>query len=322
MRDGKRHSVTRKRTILIAGPTASGKSALALKVAEAVDGVIINADSMQVYKELRVLTARPSEEDCALVPHRLYGHVGAAQRYSVGSWLEDVSKALDETWHQAKVPVIVGGTGLYFKALEEGIAEVPPVPEAVHVKWRERLQRDGALTLYHVLAQRDPVLAGRLKPTETQRVLRGLEVHDASGKSLSHWQNSAHTTPLMQGVDPLRLLVTLPRDELYARCDQRLEVMLENGAIEEVANLFSLDVDPQLPAMKALGVQHLKAYLDEQCTIEDVIDAVQTWTRRYAKRQLTWFRSNMISWTPIDTQDSERTMPELFSILRENELTP
>lgn len=310
-----------KRAVLIAGPTASGKSEAALAVAERVGGVVVNADSMQIYRELRVVSARPDAQDEARVPHRLYGTVAASEAYSVGRWLEDVATAVREIEADGKVPVIVGGTGLYFHALVHGLSDIPDIPADTHAFWKDKLLSDGPAILHTVLMERDPELAGRLEPADGQRIVRGLEVFDATGRALSAWQQGVGKGAVMAEGETLGFVLWPPREELYARCDARFSAMIDGGALDEVRSLMQLDLDPELPVMKALGVRQLMRHLAGQSDLADAISDAQTWTRRYAKRQMTWFRRNMITWNAITAKDSESVWAEIIPILCENELT-
>lgn len=284
--------------MLIAGPTASGKSALAMRIAEDLQGrgrpaMIVNADSMQVYDALRVLTARPSPEEEARVPHRLFGHVPAGERYSVGRWLADVTPVLEEAWSGGGLPIVVGGTGLYFKALTHGLAAIPDVPETVRRGWATRLAEAGAEGLHGILRQRDPVAAASIPATDPQRILRALEVLDATGRSIREWQRQPAGEPLLHP-DTTRRLVLLPdRAELYSRIDRRLERMIAEGALEEVRALMAQGLGPDLPVMKATGVRELAGYVSGQSPLAQALERAKTETRRYAKRQMTWLRTQM-----------------------------
>jgi tRNA dimethylallyltransferase len=293
-----------ERAILIAGPTASGKSALGLALAERHGGVVINADSMQVYRELRTLTARPSAEDEARVPHALYGFVPASEAYSVGRYVADAARAIAAARAERRVPVVVGGTGLYFKALLEGLSPIPAVPEGIRGRWRAEARRIGAAALHRMLAERDPRMAARLRPTDPQRIVRALEVLEATDRSLAEWQR-VPGNPVLSAETAVRIVVSLDRAELYRRCDARFEGMLRQGALEEAAALRALALDPKLPAMTALGVAPLLAHLAGQATLEAAATQAKADTRRYAKRQLTWLRRNMIAWTWLDAQEVE-----------------
>ncbi len=291
-------SAPASRPILIAGPTASGKSAFALAIADRVGGVIINADSMQVYAELRILTARPSHVDEQRVPHRLYGHVSVLEPYSVARWLEDVEGVLAEVQAQGLRPIIVGGTGLYFKALTEGLSPLPHIPPDVRHRWRARAQTAPPGGLHDELHQRDPVMAVRLAPGDTQRITRALEVFDGTGKSLAHWQ-VIRGTPLVPLEASVKLLVDRSRQELNARADGRFDAMIAEGAIDEVRTVLSLDPPKDAPALRALGLQQLADMLAGRISIEAAAVLSRIATRQYIKRQQTWLKRHMIAWNIV-----------------------
>jgi tRNA dimethylallyltransferase len=286
------------KAVLIAGPTASGKSALALRLAQARNGVIINTDSMQVYRDLRVLTARPSLAEEALVPHRLYGTVDAAVNFSAGAWLEDAALVLADAMAQNRLPIFVGGSGLYFKALTRGLSSVPAIATEVRDDVRARLERDGPEALHAELAVRDPVSAERLNPRDRSRVARALEVVEATGRSLTDWHADG-LLPLLPPKSFTGLFLTPERDELYARIDARFESMLRAGALDEVAALAGRNLDPLLPAMKAHGVPALIRHLAGELSLEEASKIGCADTRHYAKRQFTWFRHQLpeFEWT-------------------------
>lgn len=293
------------RTILIAGPTASGKSALALALAERLGGVVVNADSMQVYRELPILTARPSLEDEARVPHRLYGHVPAADAYSAGRFAADAARALAEIRAWGRTPIVVGGTGLYFKTLLQGLSPIPPVPADVRARWRGEAERLGARGLHGVLAGLDPEMAARLRPTDPQRIVRALEVLEATGRSLAEWQRSPGE-PIVAEAEAVRLVILPDREELHRRCDARFEAMMAGGAFDEVQALAAQRLDPGLPAMRALGVRPLMAHLAGALARDQAVAEGKAETRQYVKRQVTWLRRNMRAWTSIDAQETQR----------------
>jgi tRNA dimethylallyltransferase len=276
--------------VLIAGPTASGKSALALRMAAETGGVIVNADSMQVYDLLDVLTARPSRADLAAAPHRLYGHVDPASAYSTGAWLRDVVRLRDSGELAARPPIFVGGTGLYFKALLEGLSRMPDIPAAIREKWRGRLADEGAGALHALLAEADPAAAKRLMPADGQRVLRALEVLDASGRSILDWQAETGT-PLVDPGTARRIVLEPPREILHRRIGERLPRMIEGGALDEVRALAAMNLDPAMPVMKAIGVRELSAVLDGRDDLAIAVERIAASTRQYAKRQSTWFRN-------------------------------
>jgi tRNA dimethylallyltransferase len=293
--------------VLIAGPTVSGKSALALEFAERCGGTIINADSMQVYRDLRIITARPTAAEEASVPHRLYGHVDAAENYSVGRWCRDVSAALDEARDAGRRPFLVGGTGLYFKALTQGLSVVPPTPPEIRVAVRARCDAVGSEALHAELARRDLATAARLKPGDRMRITRALEVLESTGRSLADWQRDGMPAIL----DPeaaLKLFLVVDRDELRRRIDARFDSMLAAGALEEVRALAARNLDPMLPAMKAHGVPWLIRHLRDEITLAEAAEGGKQDTRRYTKRQVTWFRHQMPGWSWLTPEAARETL--------------
>lgn len=308
--------------ILIAGATASGKSALAMALAREFDGVIINSDSCQVYRELDVISARPSAEDMSLVPHRLYGHVSGAEDYSTGIWLDDVAKCLDEVRGLGLRAIFVGGTGLYFQALLEGLSEIPAIEADVRQYWREQAQKLGAPALHAILTERDPLMGAQLHPSDTQRITRALEVFEGTGQSLKHWQ-AERSTPLLEGVEPHCFVVSFEREVLYQRINDRFGRMVrEMGGLEEVQNLLDIvlagKISRAMPMMRALGVPELMAHLEGEIELEEALLTAQQQTRRYAKRQLTWLRRNMIAWNWLDAQQMKRLLPEIVAKIHES----
>jgi tRNA dimethylallyltransferase len=287
--------VSNPAAILIAGPTASGKSALALAAAETLNGVIVNADSMQVYRNLRIITARPTRDDEARAPHRLYGHVDAAENYSVGRWCRDAAELLADVRSQGRVPVFVGGTGLYFKALTTGLTAVPPIPADVREVVRARIRAEGAPALHAELMQRDPETARRVTGNDRSRISRALEVVLATGRPLSDWHRDG-LPPLIDPGNAIKVFVTCERDELVRRIEIRFAGMLEAGALEEVKALRERHLESSLPAMKAHGVPWLIRHLNSEISLEEAASGAVMDTRRYARRQLTWFRNQMKDW--------------------------
>ncbi|MFY9639379.1 MAG: tRNA (adenosine(37)-N6)-dimethylallyltransferase MiaA [Rhodomicrobium sp.] len=306
---------TERGAVLICGPTASGKSALALELAREARGVVINADSMQVYAGLRILTNRPVPEEEAAVPHRLYGFRSLSEPYSTALWLADVKEALAEAERQGWLPIIVGGTGLYFKALTEGLSDIPEIPPEIRECYRLAAQSQPAETLHAELARRDPTTAARLRPSDPQRIVRALEVLEATGRPLADWQGKKQP-PFLPLAQTYPFTQALSREELYRRCDARFETMLANGAIEEARAVAALGLDPALPAMRAVGLPPLLAHLRGELSLDEAAAAAKTATRNYAKRQLTWIRGNFRSWITFDTQVMQRTKDEINSLLR------
>lgn len=302
------------KAILIAGATASGKSRLALALARRLGGAVINADSMQVYRELRVLTARPAVEDERLAPHLLYGHVSAGEAYSVARWLEELQGALAAARSAGQIPIVVGGTGLFLTAATEGLADIPAVPRAVRARIREIVAAEGAPAVFEMLARRDPVMADRLNPGDAQRVARALEVVEGTGRSLAEWQ-ARGAAPVVPLDAAHAFVLTIERKTLYARIDARFEAMVAAGGQDEAHRFAGYGFDPSLPAQKALGLRQLIDAAKGRLELADAIAQAQIQSRHYAKRQLTWFRNKMISWNTIETQYLERSIEEIFSIM-------
>jgi tRNA dimethylallyltransferase len=285
-----------KRAVLIAGPTASGKSALALKLAHERNGVIVNTDALQVYDGLRFLTARPSEAEMAEAPHRLYGTVPPSRRFSTGDWARAAAGVLAAEGDRELI--FVGGTGLYFEALLNGFADVPEVPEAAVLAATAEVEGLDGGQRGQLIAARDPLVAARLKAPDPQRVIRALAVLIATGRSLASFQDEAQAG-LLDGFALERLVLNPDRDVLRARIARRFSTMLDHGAVQEVRGLLVLQLDPQLPAMKAIGVPEITAWLAGELPAEEAIERAVIATRQYAKRQRTWFRSRMADWTWI-----------------------
>lgn len=278
--------------ILITGPTASGKSALALRLARERNGVVINADSMQVYDTLQVLTARPSDADMEGVPHHLYGHVAVDRLYSTGEWLRDVTALLRELREDRRFPVIVGGTGLYFKALTGGLSDMPTIPPDIREFYRDKLTTEGSLHLHAILADRDAAMAATLNPQDGQRIVRALEVMGATGRSIREFQDKLG--PMIVDPERAQKFVVLPeRSVLHDRINRRFAGMMESGAVDEVRALLALDLPPDATAMKAIGVSQIADMLEGRMTADEVVEKASAATRQYAKRQMTWFRNQM-----------------------------
>jgi tRNA dimethylallyltransferase len=292
------------RAVLIAGPTASGKSALALDLAEKLvragrPAAIVNADSMQVYSGLHILTARPDAGEMARAPHHLYGHVPPSERYSVGRWLDDVRGVLAGLEAAGHLPVLVGGTGLYFSALTQGLAALPDIPAAVREHWRTEMAAQGPAALHRLLEERDAGAAATIRPGDRQRIVRALEVKEATGRSILAWQQGQGGEPEPPLIEPAmarRLVVEPDRAALYERIERRFDAMVEAGALDEVAALLELDLDPDLPVMKAIGVKAFADFLGKRISLEEAIVRAKTESRQYAKRQMTWLRNQMDGW--------------------------
>lgn len=290
--------------LIVAGPTASGKSALALDLADAFDGVVINADSMQVYEELRVLSARPDESETARAPHRLYGVLSGREACSAGKWREMAMAEIADCHAKGKLPIITGGTGMYLNALTEGIAPIPDVPARIREAMTAELEQMGHEAFFEKLKRDDPETAATLDGTNTQRLIRAAEVFAHTGRGLTSWHQEPVITP-PENMKFKKLCYMPPRDILYNRCNRRFDLMIEQGAIDEVRDLIALNLPETAPVMKAVGVRELGAYLAGEIDLATAKEKSQRETRRYAKRQLTWFRHQMTDKEIIDAQYSE-----------------
>jgi tRNA dimethylallyltransferase len=281
------NSPDRPRVALIAGPTASGKSALAVEIARRHDGVVINADSAQVYRDLRILSARPSREEEASVPHRLFGHVDGAESCSAASWAKAATDQIDRVHGEGRLPVLVGGTGLYLRTLIDGIAPVPDIDPAI----RATVRALPVVEAYAALAQADPAAATRLRPTDTTRIARALEVVRATGRTLADWQRD-RTGGIGDRVSVSAMILLPDRDWLTARCDRRLAMMFDGGAVGEVAALLARsDLPDDAPVLRAIGVPEIAAWQRGDISRDDALTQARFATRQYAKRQYTWFRN-------------------------------
>ncbi len=297
--------------LLIAGPTASGKSHLALRLAERLGGVLINADSMQVYRDLHILTARPGAADAARALHLLFGHIDGAINYSVGRYVEEAAAALAQARAEGRLPIFVGGTGLYFKALTQGISDMPRVPEAVRAEWRARAETMPVAALHAELMARDPLMAVRLKPSDPQRILRALEVHAATGQSLAFFQ-AEKGKPLLDMESCRAIFLAPERAALRAAIDGRFEAMLDSGALDEVAALGERGLDPALPVMRALGVPQLLRYLAGESDLATAAEQAKRDTRAYAKRQFTFARHQLPQFQWVSPEEAETALAVLL----------
>jgi tRNA dimethylallyltransferase len=305
--------VSEPKIILIAGPTASGKSALALALAEKLGGAIINADSMQVYRDLRIITARPTPEEEVRAPHRLYGHVDAAENFSVGRWCSEIADVLAAAQRDARTAIVVGGTGLYFSALTQGLAAVPPIPAQIRNEVRARLASDGVEALHAELTQRDPAAAARLMSGDRARVTRALEVVLATGRSILQW-HEANMPARVDAALVAKIFLMPDRDVLLRRIDARFDAMMAAGAMDEVRALAGRHLDPNLPAMKAHGVPWLIRHLNGEIALAEAIEGGKRDTRQYTKRQATWFRNQLPDFT---WAAPERALTAIEAQLRE-----
>lgn len=313
--------MARKNVIIIAGPTASGKSDLALDLAEEFGGVVINADSMQIYEGLEVVTDSPKEVARFRAPHRLYGVWDPAMPFSVGQWLELAMQEIRDAHQAGLIPIVVGGTGMYLQTLIKGIAAIPPIPLAVRENVRNLLAEKGSVMLHAELSKFDPKTAARLNVSDGQRIARAIEIFEATGKSLTHWHAEGAQSKISPEFKFWSVLLKPPRQFLYAACDARFEEMLKTGALDEVSALVDRKLDPKLPAMKALGVPEIIKYLAGELLFEEAVSAGQQTTRRYVKRQGTWFKNQFIADIEIETQYNIKFNHKIFSIISKFVLT-
>ncbi|WP_416898494.1 MAG: tRNA (adenosine(37)-N6)-dimethylallyltransferase MiaA [Minwuia sp.] len=306
--------------LLILGPTASGKSGLAIDIAEALNGVIVNADSMQVYRDLRLISARPSDAEMSRAPHRLFGFLDAAEICSAARWAKLAGEEIEAARRRGKLPIVVGGSGLYVRALTEGFSPIPDVGPLHRQRAQGMLKKMGAEKFHARLAEHDPDIAARLETGDSQRLIRAMEVYLATEKPLSWWQALPPEPPMLK-LPAFRLVLLPERSTLYERCDRRFEEMVREGAVDEAMALGARGLDPDLPAMKALGVKQLIAAGRGQILLEQAVADAQTATRRYAKRQMTWLRHQIVADHVCDTQDMERLKADIFPKIREFRLT-
>lgn len=305
--------------VLIAGPTASGKSDVALGLAERLKGTIINADAMQVYEGLRILTARPSPEDEARVPHRLYGTVPASTAFSVGDWTAAATQAAIEVTGAGRLPIFVGGTGMYLSVLSEGISPMPEIPADIREEVRGIPDRQSLAELYEMVRKVDEASAERIGPTDPQRLMRALEVFRATDEPLTSWQQKPRQKPFEGRF--ARIVLAPERQWVYDRIERRFDAMVMSGAMQEVEALAKRGLDPDLPLMKALGVEDLIRVQCGKISLEEAVTEIKTKTRRFAKRQMTWFRNQMITWNRIDTQEMETKINNIFANILDSGLT-
>ena len=284
--------VSGRKAILIAGPTAGGKSAFALRLAERYGGVVINADSMAVYRDLSILSGRPDAGDLARVPHGLYGHRDGAEPYSVGHWLVEAETEIRRAWADGALPIVVGGTGLYFKALTQGLSQIPAVPAGLRMRIRAEAEGLAPAALHARLAARDPATAALLRPTDPQRILRAWEILEATGRPLASFQ-ALRSAPLLPMDDVQAFVLSPDLEELRRRIDERFDRMMARGALDEVQKLARRNLGPALPVMRALGVPPLLAHLSLALSLDAAVARSKTETRAYAKRQVTFARHQL-----------------------------
>lgn len=303
--------------VLIAGPTASGKSALALALSRLTPATIVNADASQVYRDLRIVSARPSEEEEREAPHRLFGHVNGAESYSAAAWANDARRTIEEIRTERRLPILVGGTGLYLRTLLDGIAPVPEIDPDI----RKTVRVLPVAEAHASLSREDPAAAARLSPNDTTRVARALEVVRSTGKPIAQWQ-AERVGGIGGEVRLVPMILLPPREWLFARCDTRFDTMLSSGGKEEIAALLARGLDPALPVMRAIGVREIAAMLENPAETSRFAEAARIATRQYAKRQFTWFRNQPpFSWERVDAQLENDSIDILATKLRDMVLT-
>jgi tRNA dimethylallyltransferase len=299
----------KSKIILISGPTASGKSNFSIKLAKKINGEIINADSMQVYKELKILSARPNVKDYQKIKHHLYGFHSVKNNFSTGDWLKIAIKKIKEVKKRKKTPIFVGGTGLYFKALTDGLVSIPNIPIRFRNKIRTLHKNLGQKKFYQKLVKLDSYSKENINPTDTQRSIRAYEVRQFTKISLHHWFEN--TKSYFNKDDFFKIYIDYPREELIQRISKRAEQMIEMGAVNEVKRFIKLKVRKDKSVNKAIGVHEIKEYLEKRKNISDVIEKISIKTRQYAKRQSTWARGNMMSWLKLPPQDLKKFLKKI-----------
>ena len=299
----------KSKIILISGPTASGKSIFAIKIAKKIDGEIVNADSMQIYKQLKILSARPDPKLYQKIKHHLYGFHDVKKNFSTGDWLKLVKKKIKEIQKRKKIPILVGGTGLYFKALTDGLVKIPNISLKLRTKVRIMQKKLGQEKFYKELLKLDPSSKGKINPTDTQRSIRAFEVKKFTGKSLHEWFKNTKSN--FMNDDFFKVYIDYPRQELIDRINLRTERMIENGAVKEVKNFIRLKVKKDNSVNKAIGVKEIKDYLIKEIDIKEIREKIAIKTRQYAKRQSTWARGNMMSWLKLKPQDINKFLKKI-----------
>ena len=299
----------KSKIILISGPTASGKSSFAIKIAKKIDGEIVNADSMQIYKQLKILSARPDPKLYQKIKHHLYGFHDVKKNFSTGDWLKLVKKKIKEIQKRKKIPILVGGTGLYFKALTDGLVKIPNISLKLRTKVRIMQKKLGQEKFYKELLKLDPSSKGKINPTDTQRSIRAFEVKKFTGKSLHEWFKNTKSN--FMDDDFFKVYIDYPRQELIHRINLRTERMIENGAVKEVKNFIRLKVKKDKSVNKAIGVSEIKDYLIKEIDIKEIREKIAIKTRQYAKRQSTWARGNMMSWLKLKPQDINKFLKKI-----------
>ena len=299
----------KSKIILIYGPTASGKSNFAIKLAKKIKGEIVNADSMQVYKELKILSARPLPKNYKNIKHHLYGFQNVKKNFSSGNWLKLVNKKILDIRKRKKIPILVGGTGLYFKAITEGLVNIPNIPIRIRLKIRFLHKKLGVKKFFSKLVKLDPISKNFVKPTDTQRVIRAYEVKLFTKRSIYDWFKSTRSN--YENDDFFKIYIDFPRTELIRRISDRTADMIKKGAISEVKKFIRLKVPRVKTASKAIGIAEIREYLEKKIEISEVIEKISIKTRQYAKRQSTWGRGNMMDWNKIKSEDLNKFLKKI-----------
>ena len=299
----------KSKIILIYGPTASGKSNFAIKLAKKIRGEIVNADSMQVYKELKILSARPFPKNYKKIKHHLYGFKSVKKNFSSGDWLKLVNKKIPDIRKRKKIPILVGGTGLYFKAITEGLVNIPNIPIRLRSKIRLLHKKIGTKKFFLELVKLDPISKNFVKPSDTQRVIRAYEVKSFTKRSIYDWFKSTRSD--YEKDDFFKICIDYPRAELIRRIEDRTEDMIKNGAVSEVKKFIKLKVPKVKTASKAIGIAEIREYLKKKIEISEVIQKISIKTRQYAKRQSTWGRGNMMDWNKIKSEDLNKFLKKI-----------
>ena len=298
--------------ILIAGATASGKSTFAKNIAKKLGGEIINADSMQVYKDLKILTARPDHNEDN-IPHHMYGFLDGKEYWSLGEWIKEASEITESILKKDKIPIFVGGTGLYFKSLTDGISSIPNVDKSVRTTLNQEYQKYGLSQLKKELDRVDPLIASKINSNDKQRILRALEIYRGTKKKMSDFWNEKRIKYINNPL--IKIILKSSRETLYKNCDIRFDKMIKKGAIEEVELLIKKKLPKNTPIMKAIGVKEISSYLEKTITLDEAGNLIKFRTHQYAKRQLTWARNQMITWEEVSTQDSDSFIDKIIKKL-------
>ena len=301
-----------EKIVLLSGPTATGKSSLASKLAEKIDGEIINADSIQLYRDLFILTARPDIKK-EKIKHHCYGFLDGDINWSVGKWINEINKILKDVIKRKKVPIVVGGTGFYFKAITDGLSPIPDIDKSIRLKIENDLEKNGLTKLQKRLAFIDPKASEKINPNDRQRIMRALEVYEGTNKKISDFWLMKREKII--NYKSINFKIDADREWIYKNCDLRVDYMFENGAVEEVRHLLTKNYSENSPIMKAIGVDEITSFLNSDITLDRALELIKFKTHQYAKRQITWINNQMISWNSINTQYSNKIINEIIKKL-------